>query len=156
MKISFLYIESQKEDWSHKAQDLYFEKLKRFCEFEYIRIKSPAIPRQKREHKVQEEAKLILSKIKEHDALILFDETGKSMDSIEFSKQLELAIEANPKRVVFLIGGAFGVAEEIRRKAHKTVSLSKMVMNHHVAMVMALEQIYRAFTIIHGIPYHNE
>lgn len=155
MKIAFIYLESQKEDWALEAQALYSEKIKRFSDFEIIKIKSPSIARDNKEYKVEEEAKLILSKLKSDDYLALFDECGKLFDSIEFARNFERMQESNPKRIVFLIGGAFGVSEEIKKRANQKLSLSKMVMNHHVALGMALEQIYRAFTIIKGIPYHN-
>lgn len=155
MKISLLYLESQKESWAIEAQDLYSEKIKRFCDFEIVKIKSPSVARDNKEYKVAEESKLILSKIKSDDYLVLFDERGKLYDSVEFANHFQRIQDSNPKRVVFLIGGAFGVSEEIKKRANQKLSLSKMVMNHHVALSMALEQIYRAFTIIKGIPYHN-
>ena len=155
MKTSFLYIETQKEDWALDAQSIYLEKIKRFGEFEIIKIKSPAVARDNKAHKIEEESKLILSKIKPEDYLFLFDEDGKSFDSVEFAKNLQRAQEVSSRRIVFLIGGAFGVSEEVKKRANQKIALSKMVMNHHVALVMALEQIYRSQTIIKGIPYHN-
>lgn len=150
-----MYLESQKEDWALEAQALYSEKIKRFSDFEILKIKSPSIARDNKDYKVEEESKLILSKIKPDDYLALFDEGGKLFDSIEFAQNFKRMQESNPKRIIFLIGGAFGVSEEIKKRANQKLSLSKMVMNHHVALSVALEQIYRSFTIIKGIPYHN-
>jgi 23S rRNA (pseudouridine1915-N3)-methyltransferase len=154
-KIIFLSVETQKEDWALEAQNLYSEKIKRFFDFEILKIKSPSIARDNKDQKVQEESKLILSKIKTDDYFVLFDEEGKAFDSIEFAKNFKKIQESNPKRIVFLIGGAFGVSEEVKKRANQKLSLSKMVMNHHVALSMALEQLYRTFTILKGIPYHN-
>ncbi len=156
MKVALFYVESQKENWAVEAQNVYSEKIARFCDFELIRIKSPPLARGQKEQKIQEEAKSILSKLKDQDHLILFDERGKTSDSLDFSKQFQTAMDSNPKRIVFLIGGAFGVSDKVQDRANKKIALSKMVMNHHVALVAALEQIYRAFTIQNGIPYHNE
>ncbi|MES2768485.1 MAG: 23S rRNA (pseudouridine(1915)-N(3))-methyltransferase RlmH [Bdellovibrionota bacterium] len=155
MKVIFLYIESQKEDWALEAQSLYTEKIKRFSEFEIIKIKSPSIARDNKAHKIEEESKMILGKLKSDDYFILFDEEGKIFDSIAFAQNFKKIQESNPKRIVFLIGGAFGVSTEVKARANQKLSLSKMVMNHHVALTMALEQIYRTFTILKGIPYHN-
>ncbi|MBY0384034.1 23S rRNA (pseudouridine(1915)-N(3))-methyltransferase RlmH, partial [bacterium] len=58
--------------------------------------------------------------------------------------------------LVFVIGGAYGVSDSIRTRADETICLSKMTMNHHVSQLFLLEQIYRAFTILNKIPYHNE
>lgn len=155
MKIVLIYLESQKEDWALEAQSVYSEKIKRFCDFEILKIKSPAVARDNKDYKVEEESKLILSKLKSDDYLALFDEGGKIFDSIEFAQNFKRIQESNPKRIIFLIGGAFGVSEEIKKRANQKLSLSKMVMNHHVAISVSLEQIYRTFTIIKGIPYHN-
>jgi 23S rRNA (pseudouridine1915-N3)-methyltransferase len=155
VKIVFLYLETQKEDWALEAQSLYSDKIKRFSDFEILKIKSPSIDRDNKVQKVQEESKLILSKLKADDYFILFDEGGKSFDSIEFAKNFKKIQESNPKRIAFLIGGAFGVSEEVKKRANQKLSLSPLVMNHHVALSMALEQLYRSFTIIKGIPYHN-
>lgn len=155
MKLAFFYLESQKEDWALEVQSLYSEKIKRFCDFEILKIKSPSVARDNKEYKVDEESKIVLSKLKSDDYLVLFDESGKIYDSVEFANNFQRIQDSNPKRVVFLIGGAFGVSQEIKKRANQKLSLSKLVMNHHVALSMALEQIYRAFTIIKGIPYHN-
>lgn len=155
MKIVFFYLESQKEDWALNAQSIYIEKIKRFSDFEVLKIKSPNISRDNKAHKIEEESKLILAKLKPDDYLLLFDENGKILDSIEFAQNFKRIQEANPKRIIFLIGGAFGVSEDIKKRANQKLALSKMVMNHHVALTVALEQIYRTLTILKGIPYHN-
>lgn len=155
MKIIFLYIETQKEDWALEAQDVYSEKIKRFSDFEILKIKSPSLARENKDQKIQEESKLILAKIKDDDHFVLFDEAGKSFDSLEYAKNFQRITESNPKRIIFLVGGAFGVSEEVKKRANSKLSLSKMVMNHHVALSVALEQLYRTFTILKGIPYHN-
>lgn len=155
MKASLIYIESSREDFAIKALELYTEKIKRFCNFETIKLKSPSLARDNKELKIKEEFKLIQSKIKDNDFLVLLDERGKQLSSRELAKKLSMWVEG-PKRVVFIIGGAFGIAEDLKKKAHVTISLSQMVMNHHIAMVVLLEQIYRSFTIIKNIPYHND
>ena len=107
------------------------------------------------EYKRNEESKLLLEHLQTDDFIILFDEKGKSFDSIEFSKKIENALGCSKKRLIFIIGGAYGVNEEIKKRADLKVSLSVMTMNHIMAQVVSLEQIYRAFTIIKNIPYHN-
>ncbi len=155
MKIVFMYLETSKEDWLQKALDVYAQKLKRFGELDIIKIKSPTADRDSKDYKIKEEGKLILSKLSPSDIVLLFDEKGKEFDSVEFSRNLQKVINQNPKRIVFLIGGAFGVAPEVFERAQQKLSLSKLVFNHHVAIVVSLEQIYRAFTIQKGVPYHN-
>ncbi|MNT79848.1 Ribosomal RNA large subunit methyltransferase H [compost metagenome] len=86
---------------------------------------------------------------------MLFDERGSVFDSIQFSKKVENILGSSKKRAVFVIGGAFGVNESVRSRADLKVSFSPMVMNHLMAQAVGMEQIYRAFTIIKKIPYHN-
>ncbi len=156
MKVCFIYFENSKEEWLSKALDVYIKKVSRFTELEIIKIKSPSLERDSKDLKMKAEAKLILAKIQPSDFLILFDEKGKELGSLEFSKNLQNLINQSPRRVVFIIGGAFGVAEEVFARAQQKLSLSRLVFNHHVAIVVALEQIYRAFTIQKGLPYHNQ
>ena len=80
---------------------------------------------------------------------------GRDLTSIEFSKQIEKIETSGKKRTVFIIGGAYGVSENVKMKVNLKISLSKFIMNHLVAEVVVLEQIYRAHTIINRIPYHN-
>lgn len=155
MKLALFYVESSREEWATRAQEIYQEKISKFCKLEIIKTKSPSAERKNKGYKIAEESKQILSKIREDDFLILMDERGKACDSLEFAEILRRQ-EEQPKRTVFLIGGAFGVGEEIQKRANKKISLSPMVMNHHVALTMLLEQLYRGFTIIKKIPYHNE
>ena len=101
------------------------------------------------------EAAAVLEKLKSDDCLILLDENGKHYTSVDFSKFLEQKMQASHKRIVFLIGGAFGFSEEIYQRANYQLSLSKMTFSHQMIRVFALEQIYRAMTIMKNEPYHN-
>lgn len=94
--------------------------------------------------------------IKETDEVILFDERGKSYDSRGFSKELERKLGGGKKRIVFIIGGAYGVDDRIRAVAKSQICMSSFVLNHLVAQTVALEQIYRALCIYKNIPYHND
>lgn len=155
VKIAFAYLETSREEWLKKALSLYTEKLSRFSEFEVLRIKSPKMGRESQQAKLEEEARLILEKIRPTDYLVLFDESGREFNSIDFSSQIKKILDTSPRRIVFLIGGAYGVSETVFQRAQLKLSLSKLVFNHHVAIVVALEQIYRSFTIQKNLPYHN-
>lgn len=97
------------------------------------------------------EAKEILSKIKPSQQVILLDVKGKSPDSYEFAK----IIEDSEKEICFIIGGAFGVSDEVKIRADKRISLSPLTFPHMLARIILLEQIYRAKSIIAGHPYHK-
>ena len=156
MKFVFVNLNSAKEDWSESAFELYEKKLKHFINFEIVSLKGENQSRSQKEVRLTKEAEQIMKFLKEDDFLVLFDEKGKSLNSIDFSKQINSILNSGKKRVVFLIGGAFGVSEEIKKRANLKISLSTLVFNHLVAQLVALEQLYRAFAIIKNLPYHNE
>ena len=104
----------------------------------------------------QKEGELILNKLKTDDYLILLDERGRAMTSIDFAAYLEKLFQHSSKRIIFASGGAYGFAEEVRQRANATLSLSPMTFSHRLIRLLFLEQLYRAMTIIHKHPYHNE
>ncbi len=155
MKFVLVHLSTAKEDWCERAIDHYFKKISHFVEFEVVPLKPKKASRADASVKVREEAETILQYLKPEDELVLFDEHGKSLSSEKFAGEIRRLHDSGKKRVVFLIGGAFGVDDEIKRRARLQLSLAPFVMNHLVAQVVALEQIYRSFTIIKGLPYHN-
>lgn len=156
MKFRLLICASTSENWSEEAQDLYLKKLNFFLPFEVINIKNKKIPRDSKELRIKTDSDQILDHLSPDDDVVLFDERGESFDSRGFSKQVEKMMASGKKQVIFIIGGAYGVDDRVRARARLKVSFSKMVMNHLVAKVVALEQIYRALTILKGLPYHND
>jgi 23S rRNA (pseudouridine1915-N3)-methyltransferase len=102
------------------------------------------------------EANNILKKVAIDDYLILLDEKGSTYDSIEFSKQIESWMYTGKKKIVFLIGGAYGFHDEVYARKNEMISFSKFTFSHQVIRVMFMEQLYRAFTITHGEPYHHQ
>jgi len=155
MKAVLFDFKTAKEEWFDLVVQTYIKKIKPFIDFEIVSLKSNKTDRDEAELKKVFESKELLKKITADDFVILFDEKGKDLDSVQFSKQLEVVVNSGKKRIVFIVGGAFGVSDDIKNRAHLSVSLSKMVMNHLVAETVVLEQIYRAFTIQKRIPYHN-
>lgn len=150
-----IYVQSKKIKVFDTVGELYAEKLKPFCEYEKILIKSEETERKNKDIKKDKESERILQKIKSDDYIILCDEGGKRFSSEEFSKLFINELETH-KKVIFVIGGAFGVSEELKNRAQLSISLSSFVFNHHIAKLVLEEQIYRAFTISKNIPYHNE
>lgn len=156
MEILLLSVQSTKEAWAEAASELYSDKLSHHIKFKYISIKSKKLERDDRERKKQEESRAILDAIKDADFLVLCDEEGEAFDSVEFSKRLRSTFDRGAKKVVIVVGGAFGVDSSLKKRANLTISLSKMTMNHLIAKIMLMEQIYRAIMIWKGKPYHNE
>lgn len=142
-------------DWLEKLQQEYLKKLRPFTSFEIRLIKVKKHGRDQAEYKKSIESEAIAEQLKEQDYVILLDEKGKERDSIEFSKQLSRWQVSGKKRLVFIIGGAYGVSDELKAKSHEKIRLSSLTFNHYMAQAVFLEQLYRAHTILRGIPYHN-
>ena len=103
----------------------------------------------------EEETQRILAKIKPSDFVILLDERGKNISSPELAKMLSNGF-VNSQNFVIVIGGAFGVSEELRRRANFVWSISKLVFPHQIVRLILVEQIYRAQEISSGGKYHHE
>lgn len=155
MKLVLYNLATAKEPWAQEAAGLYCQKISHFNSFEIHTLKAKKSSRDEADLKRKEESELILSNLSADDFVVLFDERGKTFNSIEFAKKIEHILSSSKKRAVFIIGGAYGVDDEVRKRAQLVVSLSPFVMNHLLAQTVALEQIYRAFTIIKNLPYHN-
>ena len=107
------------------------------------------------EQQKQKEGELILGKINATDVLILLDEIGKQMDSVEFSTYLQKHMNSGIKQLVFVIGGPYGFSPEVYEQAQGKLSLSKMTFSHQMVRLFVVEQLYRAFTILRNEPYHH-
>ncbi len=88
--------------------------------------------------------------------VVLLDEKGKQLSSRDFSTFLEKKMQSGLKEIIFLIGGPFGFSDEVHEQAGTELSLSKMTFSHQMVRLLFLEQLYRAFTIIKGEPYHHD
>ena len=156
MKLQLIYIQSSKEPWFSEATELYHKKINGFQSFEIKALKAKGLERSQADQKKKLESDLLLKNIETSDYVILFDENGKVFkDSVDFSKFLNQGLESGKQTIKFVIGGAYGSSEELQQRANLKASLSPLTMNHLVATVTALEQIYRGLTILKGIPYHN-
>ena len=101
------------------------------------------------------EGELILKQIQPQDTVVLLDEHGREMRSVEFARWLEQK-RNTARRLVFIIGGPYGFSQAVYARADEQLSLSRMTFSHQMVRLVFTEQIYRACTIIKGEPYHHE
>jgi 23S rRNA (pseudouridine1915-N3)-methyltransferase len=101
------------------------------------------------------EGELILRQLQPGDHVVLLDEHGKEMRSVEFATWIEKR-QQTVRRLVFIIGGPYGFSEEVYQRCNEKISLSKMTFSHQMVRLIFTEQLYRACTIIRGEPYHHE
>ena len=102
------------------------------------------------------EGEAILRLITDSDHLMLLDEHGLELRSIEFADLLQKRMSAGTKRLVFVIGGPYGFSDAVYQRANSKLSLSKMTFSHQIVRAIFTEQLYRAFTILKNEPYHHE
>lgn len=127
----------------------------------YIRFSIEVIPDLKNAKNLSEsqqkekEGELILKKLAPTDVLVLLDENGKQYSSVDFSAYLQKKMNSGIKQLVFAIGGPYGFGDAVYRKAQGKISLSKMTFSHQMVRLFAIEQVYRAFTILKNEPYHH-
>ena len=157
MKAVFLYLQGSKEEWSETASAKLEKKISYIVNFKIKALKSKSQPREQEADKKKQEELKILEAISKDDFVILFDERGKlHKNSRDFSAAIVKAIESGRQRIVFVIGGPYGFSQKAKDRADLLLSLSPLTLNHHVAKVTALEQVYRALTIWKNIKYHND
>jgi 23S rRNA (pseudouridine1915-N3)-methyltransferase len=145
VKIRLLWLGKTKEKYLIEGINYYINLIRPYAKLSIVEIKEEKGRDIKKS--LQLEGKKILKQTKSY---ILLDEKGKALNSAEFSKLLK-----DREVIDFVIGGAYGVSDEIKKKASLTISLSKMTFTHEIARLLLLEQIYRSITIIRGKEYHR-
>jgi len=101
------------------------------------------------------EGEMVISRLKKDDFLILLDEKGQQYTSEQLAQQLDQWLMMSVKRLVLLVGGAYGFSDEVYAKAQAKLALSKMTFSHQMVRLFLLEQLYRAMSILRNEPYHN-
>ena len=157
MKITLLTVGKTDKDWVRQGMDIYVSRLKHYIPFSVVEI--PELKNvsalTKEQIKVRE-GELILKNVKPADDLVLLDERGKEYTSVELAKVIQDKISYVGKDIVYVIGGAYGFSDAVYQRADSRMSLSRMTFSHQMVRAIFVEQIYRAFTIMRGEPYHHE
>ena len=157
MNILLLVIGKTDENYVFDGIEKYKNRLKHYINFEYEEI--PDLKNRKtlsKDQQKKQEAHLIFSRLKTSDKVVLLDEKGSSLGSVEFSKYLQKKMNSGIKRLVFLVGGPYGFDTSIYDKYQDKLSLSKMTISHQMVRLFFFEQLYRAMTILKNEPYHHE
>ena len=156
MKIQLLLIGKTGFPFVREGMDEYSKRIKRYVDFSVQTIpdlkgtSSWSVDQLK-----EEEGRRILKTLDPRDFVILLDERGKDPDSFEFARFMEKQMLASVKSMVFVIGGAYGFSKDVYARGNSRLSLSRMTFSHQVIRMFFLEQLYRAFTILRGEPYHH-
>ena len=157
MKIVLIAVGKIKQDYLINGILDYKKRLKRYIDFDIIEISKLKKTNNLIKSQITEkEGKLILKELQENDYVILLDQKGISVDSLSFANLLNKYKEFTNKKIVFIIGGAYGFSKEIYKRSNKALSFSSMTFTHQMIRLFFLEQLYRGFSILSNQPYHHE
>lgn len=157
MKITLLTVGKTDIKWVKDGLEMYVSRLKHYINFELTEIPElKNVSALSKEQIKLKEGELILKHLKPADLLVLMDEKGKEFRSVQFASMLEEKLNRGGRDMVFVIGGAYGFSEAVYSRADDKISLSKMTFSHQLVRTIFAEQLYRAFTIMRGEPYHHE
>ncbi|MBN1334316.1 MAG: 23S rRNA (pseudouridine(1915)-N(3))-methyltransferase RlmH [Synergistales bacterium] len=154
MKITLISVGKPAEKFYHQAVQEYLKRLQRYSSIEWLVI--PSCSGKNTVEKIRSgETESIIKVLRPRDRLVLLDMKGKTFESVAFASWLSSSICDISGRLVFVVGGPYGVSGNLRTRADVLLSLSQMTMPHELCLVFLVEQIYRAFSIIAGSSYHH-
>ena len=154
MNFKIIYISSEKNSNIEILVNNYIKKIKHLADIDLFKIHHKNKTK-KNKFNIDYESNLIINQLSKNDINILLDEKGDVYETIKFSKFIQEKFLYSSKKIVFIIGGAYGFNKELKKTVQKKISLSKLTFTHDMARVILIEQIYRALTVIKNIPYHN-
>lgn len=157
MKMKLLLVGKTVEKYLREGMSIYEERLKHYVSFAVEEIPElKQVSALTRDQIKAREGEMIAARLKPSDFVVLLDERGARFTSQDWARHLEQQMAHNPRDIVFVIGGCYGFSPAIYDRANSKLSLSDMTFSHQLVRLIFMEQIYRAFTIIHGEPYHHE
>lgn len=157
MKLSFWFVGKTDADYIQQGMEVYLGRLKHYLPTE-VHIIPDLKQRKSLSHEQQKtlEGKEILKRLEPSDQLILLDERGKSLSSLQLADYTQKRLNQGGKRLVFVIGGPYGFSQEVYQAAQGKLSLSPLTFSHQMIRLFLVEQLYRSFTILNNEPYHHE
>jgi 23S rRNA (pseudouridine1915-N3)-methyltransferase len=155
MRITLIESGKTRDPFIREGVELFRRRLVRYVPFQIETLPDLKHTRNLNMKEVQEkEGYLILKRVKAGDHMVLLDERGREFNSISFAEYLN-GLEGRAGHLLFVIGGPYGFSEEVYDRADARVSLSKLTFSHQLVRVIFMEQLYRAYTILKGEPYHH-
>lgn len=153
MRLRFIWVGKTKNEHLRALVEEYLKRLKRFARYEVVEVRESGA--RSKESGIEDEGRRILGGLHPDALVVLLDVEGREWRSTELAAQLERWQTESVKEVAFVIGGHWGVSLEVKGRAKARWSLSRLTLTHEMARVLLVEQIYRAYTIMHGLPYQK-
>jgi len=157
MKITLLTIGKTEDKYLSEGIAIYVKRLKHYVPFTILEIAELKNTKSlSREQQKGKESELIFKNISSTDHVILLDENGEELSSRQFSVFLNKKMIGGQQHLVFIVGGPYGFSKEVYDRSNEQISLSKMTFSHQMIRLFFAEQLYRAYTILKGEPYHHD
>ena len=157
MKIVLLTVGKTSEKYLIEGIDKYKKRLKNYTKFEMIEILNVKKSKNfSNSELMKKEGELVMKYLQSSDYLVLLDDKGKDFTSSKFAEKLQNWMLSGKKRLVFIVGGAYGFSEVLIARGNEKISLSKMTFSHQMVRLFFVEQIYRGYTILNNEPYHHQ
>ena len=157
MKITFITVGKTEDAYLKDGIEKYVKRLKHYTKLEMTDI--PELKNTKALTEDQQKAKvaeLILKKITPQDHVILLDENGMEFTSVQFANYINKRSVSSSANLIFIVGGPYGFDQSVYQRANDKISLSRMTFSHQMVRLFFVEQLYRAYSIIKGEPYHHQ
>ena len=159
MRISIICVGKIKEKYLKLGIDEFTKRLSKYCKLEIIELDDEKAPENLSDKEMlmikEKEGKKILSKIKDNAHVIALAIDGKNLSSEELAHNINNLGVRGISHIVFVIGGSLGLSDEVLKRANYKLSFSKMTFPHQLMRLILLEQVYRAYRINSGEPYHK-
>ncbi len=155
-RLVLIFVGRASDSYIREGCRLYEERIRRYAELRLVPIPEERIaPKGRKEYILRQEGRRIRENLPPEAFTVALDEKGKPLTSEAFSRNLELWGQSGSREIVFILGGPYGLEESLKKKSDFCLSFSTMTLAHGMARMLLLEQVYRAFSILRGEPYHK-
>lgn len=155
MKFRFVWIGKTRNRAVNEMVEQYLERVRKFAQVEVTQIRDRKDAATDVRRLIEKEGEEILSRTATDPFVVALDEQGKEMNSVELARFIEKHRLEATRQMTFIIGGHSGLSDQVRKRADFVLALSRMTLTHEFARALLMEQVYRAFTIIHDLPYQK-
>ena len=155
MKLRFVWIGKTKRAPMRELIESYLDRVRKFAPVEIVELRDRDDVGADRRKIIEREGEEILARVDADPFVILLDERGGQIDSFKMAELVEGHRIAGTRQLTFVLGGHSGTAESVKKRANYVLALSRMTLTHEMARLVLVEQVYRAFTIIHDLPYQK-
>ena len=157
MKIVLVVVGKTNEKYLIEGISDYQKRLNHYTNFEIVEISNIKNAKNFSEKElIKKEGEMILKQINTSDYLVLLDDKGNVFSSPSFAEKLQQWMISGKKRLVFVVGGAYGFSQEVYNRGNEKLSLSRMTFSHQMVRLFFVEQLYRGYTILNNEPYHHK